>query len=74
MRMFKCILVADDSITLRAERVVGKKIDFNEVLNVLYREGQKMSWHDDGEPGMCCRRHELTSRPRSSRCWHESRV
>jgi alkylated DNA repair dioxygenase AlkB len=39
-------------ITLRTQRVVGRKVDFNEVLSVLYREGQKMSWHDDGEPGM----------------------
>jgi alkylated DNA repair dioxygenase AlkB len=39
------------SITIRTERVVGAKVDFNEVLSVLYREGQKMSWHDDGEPG-----------------------
>lgn len=22
------------------------------MLSVLYREGQKMSWHDDGEPGL----------------------
>ena len=27
-------------------------VDFNEVLSVIYREGQKMSWHDDGEPGL----------------------
>jgi alkylated DNA repair dioxygenase AlkB len=52
MRKSKYVFVADDSITLRTERVVGNKIDFNEVLSVLYREGQKMSWHDDGEPGM----------------------
>lgn len=38
-------------ITERAESVVGHKVEFNEVLSVLYREGQKMSWHDDGEPG-----------------------
>lgn len=30
---------------------MGHKVEFNEVLSVLYREGQKMSWHDDGEPG-----------------------
>jgi len=38
-------------IILRTQRVVGTRVDFNEVLSVLYREGQKMSWHDDGEPG-----------------------
>ena len=52
MRKSKYVFVADGSITLRTERVVGNKIDFNEVLSVLYRDGQKMSWHDDGEPGM----------------------
>lgn len=52
MRKYETTSAADDSITLRTERVVGKKIEFNEVLSVLYREGQKMSWHDDGEPGM----------------------
>jgi hypothetical protein len=43
MRKSKYVFVADDSITLRTERVVANKIDFNEVLSVLYREGQKMT-------------------------------
>jgi alkylated DNA repair dioxygenase AlkB len=30
---------------------LGETVEFNEVLSVLYREGQKMSWHDDGEEG-----------------------
>lgn len=51
MREYARQYIADCRITLRTERVVGRNIDFNEVLSVLYREGQKMSWHDDGEPG-----------------------
>lgn len=31
--------------------VLGERVDFNEILSVMYREGQKMSWHDDGEDG-----------------------
>jgi alkylated DNA repair dioxygenase AlkB len=38
-------------ITDRAQAVLGERVAFNEVLSVLYREGQKMSWHDDGEEG-----------------------
>ena len=33
------------------EAVLGERVNFNEVLSVMYREGQKMSWHDDGEEG-----------------------
>lgn len=36
----------------RVARVLGTRIEFNEILSVMYREGQKMSWHDDGEYGM----------------------
>jgi hypothetical protein len=36
----------------RVSAVLGKDVDFNEILSVLYRDGQKMSWHDDGEPGL----------------------
>lgn len=32
--------------------VLDDFVEFNEVLSVLYREGQKMSWHDDGEVGL----------------------
>lgn len=35
----------------RVSTVLGERVDFNEILSVLYREGQKMSWHDDGEKG-----------------------
>lgn len=38
-------------ISDRAHTVLGERAAFNEVLSVLYREGQKMSWHDDGEEG-----------------------
>lgn len=31
--------------------VLKAETRFNEILSVMYREGQKMSWHDDGEPG-----------------------
>lgn len=35
-------------------RTVNKIIEcsFNELLSVMYLEGQKMSWHDDGEVGV----------------------
>src|SRR5439155_24678245 len=26
--------------------------DFNEMLSAIYMEGQRMSWHDDGEKGV----------------------
>lgn len=31
--------------------MLGERVEFNEILSVMYREGQKMSWHDDGEAG-----------------------
>ena len=31
--------------------VLGEAVHFNEILSVMYRDGQKMSWHDDGEEG-----------------------
>lgn len=39
------------SIKQRVSKVVGA-VEFNEILSVFYREGQKMSWHDDGEAGL----------------------
>lgn len=36
----------------RSESILKEKVAFNEILSVMYREGQKMSWHDDGEPGL----------------------
>ena len=38
-------------ITRNVSTVLGGTTAFNEILSVLYREGQKMSWHDDGEHG-----------------------
>jgi alkylated DNA repair dioxygenase AlkB len=35
----------------RVAAVLGERVEFNEILSVMYREGQKMSWHDDGEAG-----------------------
>ncbi|RUS14791.1 hypothetical protein BC937DRAFT_93332 [Endogone sp. FLAS-F59071] len=32
-----------------ASRVIVPDYEFNEVLSIAYMEGQKMSWHDDGE-------------------------
>lgn len=52
-RSTRVIIDADIArrITDRAQTVLGDRVAFNEVLSVLYREGQKMSWHDDGEEG-----------------------
>ena len=33
------------------DKVLDNTAHFNEILSVIYREGQKMSWHDDGEEG-----------------------
>lgn len=30
----------------------GRTSYFNEVLSVIYADGQKMNWHDDGEKGL----------------------
>lgn len=38
-------------IKTRVGQVVGQ-VEFNEILSVFYREGQKMNWHDDGEAGL----------------------
>lgn len=43
---------ADGRIRARVASVLGEAVEFNEILSVMYREGQKMSWHDDGEHGM----------------------
>jgi alkylated DNA repair dioxygenase AlkB len=40
----------------RVAVVLGERIQFNEILSVMYREGQKMSWHDDGEDGTSAKR------------------
>lgn len=40
------------SISEHGRAVLARDVDFNEVLSVMYREGQKMSWHDDGEVGL----------------------
>ncbi|KAK8861420.1 hypothetical protein IAR55_002239 [Kwoniella newhampshirensis] len=47
-----CVIHALDLITKRVESVLREKVPFNECLSVMYREGQKMSWHDDGERGL----------------------
>ncbi|WWD16674.1 hypothetical protein CI109_101104 [Kwoniella shandongensis] len=47
-----CVIHALDLITKRVESVLGEQVPFNECLSVMYREGQKMSWHDDGEQGL----------------------
>ncbi|EIW66506.1 hypothetical protein TREMEDRAFT_74716 [Tremella mesenterica DSM 1558] len=41
-------------VRLRTEalRVLGEEANFNEILSVLYCQGQKMNWHDDGEEGL----------------------
>ncbi|WWC99165.1 hypothetical protein V866_006060 [Kwoniella sp. B9012] len=36
----------------RVRLILSEEIGFNEILSVMYREGQKMSWHDDGEAGL----------------------
>lgn len=41
----------NSSIKQSVTRVLGAHVDFNEILSVTYRDGQKMAWHDDGEPG-----------------------
>ena len=47
-----CVMHALDLIKARVAEVLSEQVDFNEILSVLYRDGQKMSWHDDGEPGL----------------------
>ncbi|CAK9783378.1 unnamed protein product [Cutaneotrichosporon oleaginosum] len=44
-----CVMDALMVIRKRVAAVLGEAVDFNEILSVMYREGQKMSWHDDGE-------------------------
>ncbi|WWC68776.1 uncharacterized protein I206_102711 [Kwoniella pini CBS 10737] len=48
----KCVLISLAMITHHVKLIFGEEIKFNEILNVMYREGQKMSWHDDGEKGL----------------------
>ncbi|BEJ13652.1 hypothetical protein CspHIS471_0308260 [Cutaneotrichosporon sp. HIS471] len=47
-----CVMDALDLIRECVASVLGEAVDFNEILSVMYREGQKMSWHDDGEHGL----------------------
>ncbi|KLT45974.1 hypothetical protein CC85DRAFT_239597 [Cutaneotrichosporon oleaginosum] len=47
-----CVMDALMVIRKRVAAVLGEAVDFNEILSVMYREGQKMSWHDDGEHGL----------------------
>ena len=47
-----CVMRSLKTIKERVAAVMGEQVDFNEILSVLYRDGQKMSWHDDGEPGL----------------------
>ncbi|WWC60152.1 uncharacterized protein I303_102716 [Kwoniella dejecticola CBS 10117] len=47
-----CVLMSLALITQLVKLVLGEDVGFNEVLSVMYREGQKMSWHDDGEDGL----------------------
>ncbi|KAL7419440.1 hypothetical protein Q5752_006278 [Cryptotrichosporon argae] len=48
----RCVTDALDVIRDTVRDVVGERVEFNEILSVMYREGQKMSWHDDGEKGL----------------------
>ncbi|TYJ58787.1 hypothetical protein B9479_000623 [Cryptococcus floricola] len=47
-----CVTKAVDHITSLVATVSGEEHQFNEILSVCYREGQKMGYHDDGEPGL----------------------
>ncbi|XAO26948.1 hypothetical protein I312_105789 [Cryptococcus bacillisporus CA1280] len=47
-----CVLAALNLISSGTSDVLRAETRFNEILSVMYREGQKMSWHDDGEPGL----------------------
>lgn len=44
-------LITPNRIKSRVATVLRQDVQFNEILSVMYREGQKMSWHDDGEDG-----------------------
>ncbi|KAK4686891.1 hypothetical protein P7C73_g3236, partial [Tremellales sp. Uapishka_1] len=46
-----CVVRALNVISTIVHDVIGPGADFNEILSVLYRDGQKMNWHDDGEEG-----------------------
>ncbi len=50
-RSIDSIVSADHRIRRCVASVLGEAVEFNEILSVMYREGQKMSWHDDGEHG-----------------------
>ncbi|ODO09256.1 hypothetical protein I350_02856 [Cryptococcus amylolentus CBS 6273] len=47
-----CVTKAVERITSSVATVLGEEYQFNEILSVCYREGQKMGYHDDGEPGL----------------------
>lgn len=46
-----CVMAALNLISSGTSDVLKADTEFNEILSVIYREGQKMGWHDDGEPG-----------------------
>ncbi|EUC64372.1 2OG-Fe(II) oxygenase family protein, partial [Rhizoctonia solani AG-3 Rhs1AP] len=48
----KSVVEAKDYIQYLCEPVLGKLVDFNEVLSVAYAEGQEMNFHSDDEPGL----------------------
>nr|XP_019050222.1 hypothetical protein I302_00647 [Kwoniella bestiolae CBS 10118]OCF29152.1 hypothetical protein I302_00647 [Kwoniella bestiolae CBS 10118] len=48
----ECVTRSLELITQRVKLILGEEVNFNEILSVMYREGQKMSWHDDGEAGL----------------------
>ncbi|GMK56647.1 hypothetical protein CspeluHIS016_0304870 [Cutaneotrichosporon spelunceum] len=47
-----CVMDALNVIRASVASVLDERVEFNEILSVMYREGQKMSWHDDGEAGL----------------------
>ncbi|OXG39367.1 hypothetical protein J010_07025 [Cryptococcus neoformans] len=47
-----CVMAALNLISSGTSNVLKVDTRFNEILSVIYREGQKMGWHDDGEPGL----------------------
>lgn len=47
-----CVMAALNLISSGTSDVLKVDTRFNEILSVIYREGQKMGWHDDGEPGL----------------------
>ncbi|CAE6482338.1 unnamed protein product [Rhizoctonia solani] len=48
----KSVVEARGYMQYLCEPVLGKVVDFNEVLSVAYAEGQEMNFHSDDEPGL----------------------